>query len=287
MKTLLDHLPANKQQELESLRDIICESINPEMLILFGSYARGNWVEELSSDGFYFKYQSDFDFLIITETPKQAMKIESNKQLRDQLNLQTKTPVSIIAHDIDFFNRRIKKGQYFFSDIKKEGVLLFDSEKFEITKPRELNEKERKSIAESDFNYWFDSAKEFILDFKACLSRGNMAKAAFELHQAVERFYSTVLLVFTHYKPSTHDLEKLGKRVASIESEFLKIFPTETDEEKNCFQLLRKAYVDARYKPGYTITLEQLEWLATRVQYLQDLTESLCKAKINSFYKTD
>jgi HEPN domain-containing protein/predicted nucleotidyltransferase len=287
MKTSLHHLPENKQQELQRAVDIICTSIHPEMLILFGSYARGNWVEELGADGFYYKYQSDFDFLIVTTTPRQAMKVETNGSLWNQLSHRSKTPVSIIAHDIEFFNRRIRKGQYFFSDIKKEGILLYNSEKFQLAETRELSAKERKNIAQSDFEYWFDSAKEFILDFRSCLNRKNYTKAAFELHQAVERFYSTILLVFTHYKPSTHDLEKLSKRVASFESQFLSVFPTATEEEKLRFQLLRKAYVDARYKPSYSITQQQLEWLADRVEHLQQLTETLCKQKIDSFYNEE
>ena len=92
-----------------------------------------------------------------------------------------------------------------------------------------------------------------------------------------------ILLVFTRYKPSTHDLEKLSRRVAAIEPQFLQAFPKGSEEEKERFQLLRKAYVDARYKQTYSITQEQLQWLAERVKYLQALTEQLCKEKIDSF----
>jgi uncharacterized protein len=107
--------------------------------------------------------------------------------------------------------------------------------------------------------------------------------AAFELHQVTERLFGAILLVFTRYKPSTHDLEKLYQRVSSIEPKFLTIFPRSTDEENEKFKLLRKAYVDARYKPSYTITKEQLIWLAERVHELQTLTEKLCKEKIASY----
>jgi HEPN domain-containing protein len=103
------------------------------------------------------------------------------------------------------------------------------------------------------------------------------------LHQATESFYGAILLSFTRYKPSTHDIEKLGQRVSSIEPRFLTIFPRSTEEEKEKFKLLRKAYVDARYKPSYSITKEQLDWLAERIQELQSLTEKLCKEKIASY----
>ena len=71
--------------------------------------------------------------------------------------------------------------------------------------------------------------------------------------------------------------------MASVETQFLTVFPQGTEEEKKRFELLRKAYVDARYKPSYTITQQELEWLAERVQFLQALTEKLCKEKIASF----
>jgi len=64
-------------------------------------------------------------------------------------------------------------------------------------------------------------------------------------------------------------------------------FPLQQKEEKLRFQLLRKAYVDARYKPSYSITQQQLEWLASRVEHLQQLTETLCKEKIDSFYSEE
>jgi hypothetical protein len=63
----------------------------------------------------------------------------------------------------------------------------------------------------------------------------------------------------------------------------LTAFPQGTEQEQARFELLRKAYVDARYKPSYTITPDELEWLAGRVQYLQELTLKLCEDKIAGF----
>jgi len=48
-----------------------------------------------------------------------------------------------------------------------------------------------------------------------------------------------------------------------------------------------KPNVDARYKPSYTITKEELNWLAERVQELQRLTEKLCGEKIASYGNGD
>ncbi|WP_176722246.1 HEPN domain-containing protein [Candidatus Thiosymbion oneisti] len=284
MKTSFEHLPEQKQQELQRAIEIIREEVDFDMLILFGSYARGDWVEDLDPETLLYRYQSDFDLLVVTETPRQASKIEQNSQLAQRL-IKTihRTPISLIAEDIQFVNRRLRKSQYFYIDILREGVLLYDSGKFQLAEPIEITPKERKRLAEEDFNYWFSSASNFFDTYNFNLNRQRHSLAAFELHQVTERLYGTILLVFTRYKPSTHDLEKLGQRVSSIEPRFLSIFPRSTDEEKERFKLLRKAYVDARYKPSYTITKEELNWLAERVQELQTLTEKLCREKIASY----
>jgi predicted nucleotidyltransferase len=45
MKTTLSHLPNDKQEELKTLTEIILSKVPAEMIILFGSHARGDWVE--------------------------------------------------------------------------------------------------------------------------------------------------------------------------------------------------------------------------------------------------
>jgi predicted nucleotidyltransferase/HEPN domain-containing protein len=284
MKTEFDHLPEQKQQELQRVIEIIREEVDLDMLILFGSYARGDWVEDIDPETLQYRYQSDFDLLVVTETSRQAEKIEQNNRLARRL-IKTihRTPISLIAEDIQFMNRRLRKSQYFYIDILREGVLLYDSGKFQLAEPIEISPKERKQLAEKDLEYWFKNGCDFIKYHKLAHAEGDLNKSAFFLHQATECFYGTILLVFTRYKPSTHDLEKLSQRVSSIEPRFLSIFPRSTEKGKERFKLLRKAYVDARYKPSYTITKEQLDWLAGRVQELQALTEKLCREKIASY----
>ncbi len=94
---------------------------------------------------------------------------------------------------------------------------------------------------------------------------------------------ATNLLVFTHYKASTHDIEKLYSLVNSLHNDFKTAFPLTNDKEKALFKLLRRAYVKARYNKTYTITQAQLEWLAECVERLKTLTEKLCREKIESF----
>ncbi|AJQ96935.1 HEPN domain-containing protein [Gynuella sunshinyii] len=283
MKTTLDHLPKDKQQQLRQAVEIIVATVQPDLLILFGSYARGDWVEHMEEDGIHYRYQSDMDLLAVTKTRRQATKIELNNALEDRLLAEIPTTISLIAEDIQFVNTRLTKGQYFFADIYREGILLHDSGKLTLVEPRELTMSERKTVAQTNFEYWCESSSKQKEYFDIAMSKGDFREAAFFLHQVTERLYSMILLVFTHYKPKLHDIKKLRALTASIEPQFLSAFPQSTPFERTCFKLLRHAYVDSRYNPDYHITPEQLQWLAERVSYLQTLAEKLCVEKIESF----
>src|ERR1700738_2543560 len=113
MKMNLNYLPQHKQNELFKLVNIINEVASVEMIILFGSYARNDWVEAKYNEQHY-RYQSDFDILVIVETKSESAqgKIEDEIEKRIRLDEDIKTPTSILVHDLDFVNRRLSRAQY-------------------------------------------------------------------------------------------------------------------------------------------------------------------------------
>jgi len=56
MKTSLDHLPPAKRDPIAAIAALLQAGAPVEILILFGSYARGDWVDDPLT-----KYVSDFD----------------------------------------------------------------------------------------------------------------------------------------------------------------------------------------------------------------------------------
>ncbi|MDD5597824.1 MAG: hypothetical protein PHV82_07760 [Victivallaceae bacterium] len=48
---------------------------------------------------------------------------------------------------------------------------------------------------------------------------------------------------------------------------------------------MKDAYIDARYKKDYSITKDELAYLAKRVEKLRDLVEKTCKARIEDLKK--
>ena len=258
-----------------------------EMIILFGSYARGTWVtDKYIEKGNTYEYKSDYDLLIILSRNKQATSHSSTKSMTEKLHeLQLDTPVHPIYNGMDFVNHELQEGNYFFGDIKKEGILLFDTGRYTLADNRELSPAEIQAKAQRDLDNWFTSADEFFDDFISNLDKVLYNKAAFELHQATESYYGAIHLVFTGYNPKTHVIEELDHLAKANHIEFAKVFPQVTEEEQRRFELLKKAYIDARYNMDYTITKEDLAYLSERVQILRNLTERICKEKIGSFTK--
>ena len=97
--------------------------------------------------------------------------------LLQRLRREVKTPISFIAHDIKFLNKRLRKGQYFFTDIKQEGVILHDTGKLELAEARELSPKERKKLAEENFEYWFSGAEKYKKGFNFYLEEKDYREA--------------------------------------------------------------------------------------------------------------
>ena len=285
MKKSLKHLPPEKRQELKRLKSIILEKApQTQFIILFGSHARGDWVDDMyHEDGICYTYQSDFDILVITDDKKSTNKasIWSDIEKAYYKHNRLGTPVEIIRHYINDVNKKLRENQYFFSDIKKEGIILYDSGKFKLERKRWISPERRLEIAIEDFEQWFEGAESFFDNYEYKLKKNDYKIAAFELHQATERFYAAALMVSVGGKPKIHNLETLGKIIVYYHPEFMKIFPRQTDEENRLFNLLKDAYIDARYKKDYKITREELEYLAKRVQKLQTLVKTTCKNKIN------
>ena len=142
MRSDLDHLPEAKRRELEHVVELIRERFaraikhrtmerfrNGKILkiILFGSYARGDWVEDPVG-----RYFSDFDLLVVvthedlTDVPEFWAATED--KLLEELSegKALRTPVSLIYHSLDDVNEKLTLGRYFFIDILREGITLFE-----------------------------------------------------------------------------------------------------------------------------------------------------------------
>ena len=285
MKKSLKHLPQNKRDELQKIVAAIQKSCKDvEKIILFGSYARGDYKEKKD-----LKPQqktghiSDYDILVVTEKKESTDKFVSWNGAE---KLKLSAPVRVIAHDIESLNISLAEGQYLLTDIKKEGVYLYDSKKYKLANKRKLKPNEKQRIAQDYLDHWFERASNFLEKFELMFSKGKFTDAAFDLHQVAESAYKTILLVFTNYNPQEHYLGMLGRSTAKYHPELITLFPKKTQKEKDRFKLLDYAYIGGRYDPSYRISKEDLEILAKDVKKLLKITKEICKDKITDFVRT-
>ncbi len=286
MKTKLDHLPEAKQSELRQIAAVIlnmCDDI--EMILLFGSYARGDWKEEadLAPDR-KSGHASDYDILAVTGERETVRDSLLWHKISERCNaLGHSASVRIIVHEVTFIQERLKEIHYFFSDIVKQGCLLYDTGKYQLKVKRELKPEEKYKIASQHFKHWFSKAKDFWFFFEEGIKGARYKVTAFQLHQAAESAYKAFLLVYTNYCPYEHFLSILDKQASEIVPSMADVFPRETETDNDRFKLFDYAYIGARYDPDFNMNPEDLHYLSGRVKYLLELTEELCKEKLESF----
>ena len=288
MKKSLAHLPQLKQYEVKLIAETIRAAADEtEMVILFGSYARGDWKDGPHEQGrgrLTIHKKSDYDILVLVAHEYTARNVNLWAQVKAELAKQNlSTHVRIIARDIGFVNYKLSQGQYFFTEICADGIELYDSGRFKLRKKKELDPVEEKQIAQDTLDEVFKSAKVFYIAYKHMFDDGEYKNAAFQLHQAVEFSYKTVLLIFGGECPQEHHLDILGDLAADYCPELEGIIPREDKSQKELFELLDYAYIGARYDREYKITKEQLEQLAPCVKKLHEVTERICKKKIELF----
>lgn len=254
-------------------------------IILFGSFARGDWVSDsYRKDGILYEYASDYDLLVLTRQlkhgrgkPRDRLQAEfSNLLNRFRKPYYSHSP-TVIVEALPFVNKRLAEGQYFFSDIMKDGIVLYQTDGFDLAKPRKLGKAQLRRIAQDYYDQWFPKGKSFLRLGKSALDENDHNISAFLLHQATEHLLNCALLVLSNYKPKTHDLESLLKLCCSQSNNFLNIFNRADGWQKICFEKLRSAYIEARYEKSFTITTDQLIYLIARVEVLQDATRKVCQ----------
>ena len=298
MRTDLDHLPPAKQRELEHVVQLLFEEFGDATaiatspwkkqarilkVILYGSYARGGWVDEPhTAKG----YQSDFDLLVIVNHEKLTDRIEYWSTAEDRLGRELaitktlRTPVNFIVHTTAEVNAGLSEGRYFFMDIARDGIALYQSDPADLPEPQPKTPPQALALAREYFEEWLPSAEQFLIQGKEASARGWSNKAAFELHQAAERYYHCVLLVCSFYTPHVHNLGFLRTQAERIDPRLIDVWPRETKADRARFEKLKEAYVKARYSRHYRITEEELAWLGEHVEALGRVVELICAEHI-------
>lgn len=289
----LSHLPEKKRRELQRIAQILFDEFDESLktklsekakrgrilkLILFGSYARGNWVEDRKSG-----YLSDYDLLIVVNYEQFAEKYDAWEKAAARFAQEFEiaghlsAPVNFIVHSYEEVNALLARGWPFFVDIARDGIPLYEAPGHPLASPKNLAPEEARAEAQKHFDHWFPSAAHRYELAMFAAQKGFSKEAVFDLHQTTERLYHCVLNVVSLYSPKSHKLTFLRSQAEQIAPDLSTVWPDDTKFAKRCFTRLDRAYVDARYSPAYEIDVEELAWLAERVKLLQEGVKGVCE----------
>ncbi|MBB3860881.1 putative nucleotidyltransferase/HEPN domain-containing protein [Novosphingobium hassiacum] len=294
MRKDVDHLPPIQQQELERVTQILMDEFTVaisratqpwkkngkiQKIVLFGSYSRGDWVDEPDNG-----YQSDYDLLIIVSHPDltdiaEYWYVAEDRIMRDPAIAR---PVNIIVHTLDEVNQGLTRGEYFWVDIARDGIALYELPGTTLATPQPLTAVDAYEMATNYLAQWHPSIEDLLAGAELYRERGNANLAAFTLHQAAERAYICYLLVRSQYVPRSHNLKFLRSLAEDKEPALIDCWPRATKLDRRRFELAKRAYVEARYSASYEIGIDDLHAIRTAVCKLRDTVESVSRAWIDS-----
>lgn len=299
MRTSLDHLPVVQQDELHRVREVLLGEFSRAIasatqpwkkngkvlkIVLFGSYARDDWVDEPENG-----YQSDYDLLVIVSHPDLTDIADYWYAAEDviQRDPAIGRPVNIIVHTLDEVNQALSRGEYFWVDIARDGIVLYERPGSALAAPQALTAADAYEMASGYFKAKSDDIARWLttVDFQFLRGEddpGFRKLAAFNLHQATETAYACILLVRTLYFPRSHNIKFLRSLAEDNEPRLIQAWPREFRLDRRRFELLKRAYVEARYSASYEISSADLQALKSAVHRLRELVEIVGREQLGA-----
>jgi uncharacterized protein len=100
------------QEAIDQVVEQIVEKFKPQKIILFGSYARGDYRPE-----------SDVDLLVVMDTPLK----ETKQSLEIRRHLGVMFGLDLIVHTPKRLKERLDMGDWFLRDVLREGKVVYES----------------------------------------------------------------------------------------------------------------------------------------------------------------
>ena len=256
------------------------------MVVLFGSYAKNKYVDydQRVEFGTPTYYMSDYDIVILTRKPIGAIEYSLYEKIKDRFfenkNRPFHTHPQFLNYGIDDFNYALTKAHYFETEIKRDGIILYDSGAYKLARRRKLDYTEIKERAQKYFDDKFGRALSFVRSAKHDIYDGDNQMASFHLHQSAENFLRTIPMVFILYGYKSHNLSELMNATKKHTAEIFRVFPRDTEEEKRLFDLLQRAYIESRYNPDFEIAKGDIDALLPKIERLRDIVDTVCRERI-------
>ena len=292
MKKSIAFLPKKNREDLKYLVELILDKIPVcEMIILYGSYARGTYVsyDEREEFGIPTSFKSDYDILVINSAwsyDKIENKLASVRNIYDKRgDHRYRVPVQFIHDSIKKVNEDLKYSRYFYTELKRDGIMLYNRGKNKLARRKPLKFGEIKKQGEEYFGEKYAKARLFIEQAVFMYDKEEYVMSSFNLHQACENLFNAIMLTFTLKNDKEHNLEELFKASRGYAPELIRVFPVGNEEEERLFKILVCSYIEARYNPEFKVSREDVEDLMVKVEKFEEVTKQVCERRIKEYEK--
>ena len=292
MKKSIAFLPKKNREDLKYLVELILDKIPVcEMIILYGSYARGTYVsyDEREEFGIPTSFKSDYDILVINSAwsyDKIENKLASVRNIYDKRgDHRYRVPVQFIHDSIKKVNEDLKYSRYFYTELKRDGIMLYNRGKNKLARRKPLKFGEIKKQGEEYFGEKYAKARLFMEQAVFMYDKEEYVMSSFNLHQACENLFNAIMLTFTLKNDKEHNLEELFKASRGYAPELIRVFPVGNEEEERLFKILVCSYIEARYNPEFKVSREDVEDLMEKVEKFEEVTKQGCERRIKEYEK--
>ncbi|WP_254908144.1 nucleotidyltransferase domain-containing protein [Sphingobium sp. GW456-12-10-14-TSB1] len=178
-------------------------------VILFGSYARGDWVDAPFDAN---QFTSDYDILVIVNQKELTDGVsyweETEQRLFDAYQVEKiiRTPVNFIVHTLQQVNDGLSHGRLLFTEIARDGVILYQSDDRSLAEAKPKTPEQAYLMAKEYFEDLFPGAMRRFALAEVSQGRSWFSDAAFDFHQATEKLYRCVLTTLTFYAPRSTNI---------------------------------------------------------------------------------
>lgn len=225
----------------------------------------------------------DLDVLIVIQQSEKHREHE----LIDRVNRMNTEALRLLCviHNADAVKESLTTDSPFFRSVLEKGVLLYQNPSYQRPQVAITTGDSQKPTIY--WEYHTHLAAQFLSGARFHFNAGQYPLSSFMLHQATERICSAAIRQFIGYRVTSHNISRLLSLTECISPIISGTFPMSSDDERNSFNLLAKAYSHVRYHDSFDITEIQTRELLEQVESLIENVLAIYDRRTNSQFENN
>jgi len=269
-RTDIQHILTDaKKMPVQKVIDVIVKAAEPEKVFTI------NITPDISSP-----QKMQYDYLALL--PAQSQPYEECQNLIESA-CASMGSVIVAFNKTAEVSKLLQEGHIFYSLICQSGNLVYDTESVPLSLPEKMDVAGIIEKARINFGNEFKKAQAYLGGARYYTLNKDYNLAVHSLHQATEHTLRAILISLSGHNPYGHNLFRMLRYSLRITTVLNKLFPQDTDKERDLLTLLNLAYSHTRYRNDYEISPGDLNLLLERVDIFQSTAQQVLEKRITVF----